>query len=150
MIKKQLKNSVTFLFIAYFLLAGGGYNVVNYCCRTCANEGIEAVATTSCSDIHNHTHSKSNLHQNSDITCTDFNHNHKGCHLIRLSIDTPSIITTQYLLVNSLIIIELFVNPLNLHNNRLLTHSQLTIHPPDGYLCTSGREIITNHAVLII
>jgi len=101
MLAKSLKYLFTILSAAYFLLVGTGYNVVNYCCQTCANEGIEAVATSSCNAVHHHSHSSHRQQQNSDITCSDVNHNPAGCHLLRLIIDTPFIHTTQKLPVNT-------------------------------------------------
>lgn len=150
MMKKSIKNSFAILFLAYFILAGGGYNVVNYCCQTCANEGIEAIATSSCDEVHHHFHTNIILHEHDDIACTDINHNPMGCHLLRLSIDTAPVLTTHTLSFYSTNTIDLIYNTVDLLNKNLLSDYQSIIHPPNGYIHSSGREIITYHAVLII
>jgi len=150
MLAKSIKYLFTILSAAYFLLAGSGYNVVNYCCQTCASEGIEAVATSSCNAVHHHSHSSDCQHQNNDITCSDANHHPDGCHLLRLNIDTPSIQSTQELPINTIFAANLFYTCVNLLNQTPELISLNVIHPPDGNPLSSGREIITLHAVLLI
>jgi len=145
---------IKFLFIvvsaAYFMFAGTGYNVVNYCCQTCAQEGIEAVATNSCNAIHQHLHSTNHAKQNNDIACSNINHHPGGCHLLRLTIDTPSVQTTSEVIVSTIIHRNLFYTTVNLRNEIPSISCIKTIQPPDGYFLSSGREIITFHAVLLI
>jgi len=150
MLAKSLKYLFTILSAAYFLLVGTGYNVVNYCCQTCANEGIEAVATSSCNAVHHHSHSSHRQQQNSDITCSDVNHNPAGCHLLRLIIDTPFIHTTQKLPVNTILTGNLFYTCVNLLNETPKFTGLNVIHPPNVYFFSSGREIITLHSVFLI
>lgn len=147
---KSIKYLFTFLSAAYFLLAGAGYNVVNYCCQTCENEGIEAVSTSSCNDVHNHSHSSDRHQPNGDMSCSDVNHHPAGCHLLRLNIDIPSIQTTQELSVNTINFCNLFHTSVNFLIEVPEIASQNIVHPPNGYFLSTGREIITYHAVLLI
>ena len=150
MMAKIIKFFFTFVSAAYFLFAGTGYNVVNYCCQTCAQEGIEAVATNSCNAIHHHLHSTNHAHQNNDIACSNINHHPTGCHLLRLNIDTPSVQTTREAIVSTINHCNLFFTTLNLLNEIPANTCIKTIQPPDGYFLSSGREIIIFHAVLLI
>lgn len=39
-------------FAGYFLLAGTGYNVINFCCNHCEDVGIEYLVHHSCDELH--------------------------------------------------------------------------------------------------
>lgn len=150
MMAKIIKFIFTFVSAAYFMFAGTGYNVVNYCCQTCAQEGIEAVATNSCNAIHQHLHTTNHSHQDNDMACNNANHHPTGCHLLRLNIDTPSVQTTSEAIVSTINHCNLFFSTVNLLNEITPFTSIKKIQPPDGYFPSSGREIITFHAVLLI
>lgn len=147
---KTINHIFTILFAAYFLFAGVGYNVVNYCCQTCENEGIEVVASSSCNSLHQHSSTQTSHHQNDDLTCSDIHHNPAGCHLLRLNIDVPSIQPSPDLLVNTLIVSELFYSSVNLLTTKQILIYQNANHLPNGFLLSSGRDIITLQAVLLI
>ncbi|MEI7503611.1 MAG: hypothetical protein WCJ61_10040 [Paludibacter sp.] len=147
---RAIKYIFTFLFAAYFLLAGVGYNVVSYCCQYCENEGIEVVATSSCNSLHQHSNSVPAEYQKDDLTCADVHHTPSGCHLLRLNIDVPSIQSTPELLVNPQTINDLFCTSINLLSSKQVLIFQNAIHPPNGFLLSSGRDIITYHAVFLI
>ena len=145
-----LKNTIIFLSAAYFLFAGLGINFVNYCCQTCANEGIESVAIHSCSALHHHSHSKEKQIQEDDITCEKVDHHPAGCHLVRLKVDTAPIISISSLSNNTIFLSNLFSS---LENNFISIRFESQLHsnqPPDNFFQPSGREIITSHAVLLI
>jgi len=150
MILKAIKHIFTYLFTGYFLMAGVGYNVVNYCCQTCANEGIEAVASSSCNTLHQQSDTHSFEHENDDLTCSDVHHNPAGCHLLRLNIDVPPIQSVPGLLVNSIVFNNLFCTSINLLTSKQVLIYQNAIHPPNGFLHSSGRDIITFQAVFLI
>jgi len=147
---KPIKYFFVLLSAAYFLFAGTGYNVVNYCCQTCANEGIETVATSSCTTVHNHTHSNDHNLQNGDMSCSDVNHQPATCHLLRLSIDIPAFQTTQELSAATINSCNLFYTSVLFLIVNPEIETQNIVHPPEGYFLSSGREIITYHAVLLI
>ena len=150
MMAQSIKYLFTFISAAYFLLVGTGYNVVNYCCNACANEGIEAVATSSCNSVHHHSHSTNHFHTNGDMSCSDFNHHPAGCHLLRINTDIPSFQTTLDKSFNTINSFNLFYKVVNYSTEKFELTSQDIVHPPNGYLLSTGREIITFQAVLLI
>jgi hypothetical protein len=150
MLKNQLKYLFTFLAAAYFLLAGMGYNVVRYCCQTCANEGIEEVALSSCNSVHKHEHSNNNHPENDDMACADTNHQPSGCHLLRLSIDTPSIQVADNNLIEPCKIIDWFYVISNLISNQTKVSIYNSSSPPETAFYFTGRELMTLHAVFLI
>jgi len=150
MLKKGLIYIVTILFATYFLLAGLGFNVVNYCCNSCADAGITALANGSCEVVHHHSPTLKNNHQSNDIACSNIEHQPNGCHLLRLFIDTPSTVARTIIVDNTINSIDLFCA---IENNLALRSLFSTLNvssPPNYCLFTSGREIITLYAVLLI
>lgn len=145
-----LKNIIVFLSAAYFLFAGLGINFINYCCQTCANEGIESVAIHSCSTLHHHSHSNEKQNQEDDITCEKVDHHPSGCHLVRLKVDTAPIISISGLSNNTIFSSNLFSNFENNFISRQLESQLYSNQPPNNLFQPSGREIITFHAVLLI
>ena len=137
-------------FAAYFILAGAGYNVINYCCQSCSDEGIETIANVSCESVHHQQHTKTSDNSNGDISCTDVNHHPDTCHLLRLSIDTPSVQTAHNFSTYHIPVIDLF-NNLNFNFTKISSlESKHPIHPLPNQFFASGRDILTFHAVLII
>lgn len=153
-------NLIKYLFsvlsACYFIFAGTGYNIVDYCCDDCAREGIEFVAHHSCATVHHENHHD----------CCDINketpvedphqahiqtHSHgKGCQIVRVQLDDFSVID-KIALVN-LLPDNLFINYSSdifaVHNTTAsATHSFYS--PPDIPLL-SGRDILVNKSVLII
>lgn len=63
------------LFSFLFIFAGTGYNIIKYCCNSCATEGIEFIAHHSCNEIH---------HDSSHSCCTS-EHNHIDFGKLHLS-----------------------------------------------------------------
>lgn len=144
------ENILILLSAAYFLFAGLGVNFVNYCCQTFANEWIESVAQHSCSTLHHYTKSIENHENENDIICENTNHHPIGCHLIRLKVDTPSILSISSLIINTFFLTYLF----SIYDNKYVSSSvktQLNYHqPPDNLVHHSERDIITLQAVLLI
>lgn len=149
MIVKYSKYIFTLLFSAHFLMAGMGYNVINYCCDTCANEGIEAVATDSCFAVHHHIHSKQNR-RHDDLTCTDLTHLPESCHLYRLSTDIPSYQSTFSLNSSQIQLQDLFIPVFLFLTEKNEFFVQNDISPPDLAVSKTGRALLTFHAVLLI
>lgn len=154
--KQICKHTVGLILMGYFLIAGLGFNVVNYCCETCEKHGIVEVATNSCGDIH-HTdtsccdsseHHQSNDH-NPDLACDNISHHPNSCHLLRMKVETPTHASTGLVKVNihslELTIPYLIVNLANIQS----TDISNDVSPPDTPLA-AGRTILTNKSVLII
>lgn len=147
---KIFKYIFSYFFAAYFILAGVGYNVINYCCQNCSDEGIETIANVSCEAVHHHEHTKIPENNNGDLSCNDVNHHPDTCHLLRLSIDTLSVQTAHNFSTYQIHVIDLFNNlNFNYTNNSSpeLNHSNQLL---SNQFFASGRDIITFHAVLII
>lgn len=149
MMIKYSKYLFTLLFSAYFLMAGAGYNVINYCCQTCATEGIENVATSSCFAIHHYTHTKPN-YQLDDLTCDDLNHHPGNCHLVRLNTDIPSFQPTSLLDNSQIQLQDLFIPAFLFLTEKKDFFVQNDIPPPDLAVNKTGRTLLTFHAVLLI
>ena len=78
-----LRNTFSLLLGLYFLLAGTGFNIVNYCCDSCESKGIEYIAKHSCEEVHHHksdcceSHSHASADSHQDIACT-------GCRRVHI------------------------------------------------------------------
>lgn len=145
------KKIFAILASVYFVVAGLGFNYVNYCCQACANEGIESVALLSCNALHHHSKAVNHHKLTEDITCGDLNHDPQGCHLVRLKVDVPSFNSFSYNLPddNTIFLADLFCNqPLLEVDN--LSKEIVNIRPPNNLYHVSGRDIITFHSVLLI
>jgi hypothetical protein len=150
MVKKGLIYIVTILFATYFLMAGIGFNVVKYCCNSCADAGIVALANGSCEAVHHHSPDLKNNHQRSDIACSNIEHQPNSCHLLRLYINTLSVVAKPIPVDNTINSIDLFYAFQNNLTLRSLFPILSVSQPPDYCLFSSGREIITRHSVLLI
>ena len=145
-----LKYILTLLFATYFIIGGVGYNIVNYCCQSCANEGIEEIAISSCFNVHHHSRSKDNNPLHKDLLCSDLNKHIDDCQFLRILTDIPSIHSKHQLNIEHLYVVYLFNS-----DNIFLAHKnediiQNNIPPPENLLTKTGRTILTFHAVLII
>lgn len=49
---KYLHYISALFFAGYFLLAGTGYNVINFCCNHCEDAGIDYLVQHSCEELH--------------------------------------------------------------------------------------------------
>lgn len=156
----MIGNLIKYLFSAlsacYFMFAGAGYNIVDYCCDDCAREGIEFVAHHSCATVHHENHHD----------CCDINnetpvedphqahiqtHSHgKGCQIIRVELnDFPVINIMAVANLNfDHLFIDNFSDTFASHTiTALVSHRYYS--PPDIPLL-SGRDILVNKSVLII
>lgn len=147
--KKHYKYLSIYFFATYFLFAGTGYNVVSYCCNACADEGFEALATSSCFAIHHHTHTKQNPQQY-DLTCNDLNHHSENCHLFRLNTDIPSFQSINQSYLKQFQILDLFISFSTFFSERTKLLVKNNISPPDIVVHKTGRTILTFHAILLI
>lgn len=150
------KSFSTYVFVvlsaAYFLIAGAGYNIIQYCCDSCAHSGIEEVAHVSCDALHKHLHATSTQHEHDDdMACSNVSHHANGCHLLRVKVDTPSIQTSTQNPGNSVQDMDL-PHIVTDFITASLQSAQLReiIPPPNLLLHAAGRRILALHAVLLI
>jgi len=146
---KHYKYLSIYFFATYFLLAGAGYNVVSYCCNACADEGFEALATSSCFAIHHHTHTKQNPQQY-DLTCNDLNHHSENCHLFRLNTDIPSFQALSQSNIKQIYSVDLFNQICTFLSSNIEQTLQYNLPPPDNAVLKNGRSILTFNAILLI
>ena len=145
-----LKYIFTYLSVAYFLVGGTGFNVVNYGCQSCKNEGIEMVAADSCFAIHHNVRPTSLEKQHSDLYCADINKHLEDCQFMRLNTDIPSFQGMNKLLIEQINMVYLFNTLYNFFTEKTELSNPIGIPTSENYLSMSGRSILTFHAVLII
>ena len=150
--KQILKNIFSIVAAIYFLIAGTGFNLINYCCDSCENKGIEYVTENSCSDVHRHYHEVSCCSENHyDNTISGFEQHNKECNLIRLKVETPTInsvtknIEIIYFNIQLFTAIDLFSTNVNSNLFTFLAYS-----PPETQLLLTGRDILCHKSVLLI
>jgi hypothetical protein len=145
-----LKYIFVYLSAFYFLVGGAGYNVVNYCCQTCANEGIEEIATSSCFSIHHHFKNNDSHQVHNDLFCNDLYQHLDNCRFLRLNTDIPSFQATNNTFVKQISTVYLFnlISMFFADKNESIV--QNNIPPPNYFLSTSGRILLTYHSILLI
>jgi hypothetical protein len=155
--KKLISNIVALVLAIFFFFSGSGLNIVKYCCDICSEHGIQEVAANSCESLHHHNNkcceSKSN-HANDlqdDMTCSNTSHHPQGCHVLRLNVETPTIVNSNQLKIHDINFVVLFANVL-FSNSTLLVNctDHKNFHSPPNFSHHSGREILSNKSVLII
>lgn len=148
MTSKIFKNILIFISAAYFLVAGTGYNIVNYCCNSCSEIGIEAIAISSCKHVHENSESDCCDSGDNDLACTNPTHVPLSCHLLRLSTDIPSLDSTlSFNFYPSTAILLFFTDVLFDISNFKATKIDI---PPLLNFSSSGREILALNNVLLI
>ncbi len=149
--KKEFKHIFSLCFGLYFLLAGTGFNIIQYCCERCEDTGIENVAANSCEKVH-HSGNYSCCHNESeDYSCSNINHYSGGCHILRLKVETPSIGSAFQFMNNAIENMQLFY----FENKLIVRNSQpdgnfVFSYPPPDQCSLSGRDILTLHTILLI
>ena len=136
----------------YFLIAGLGFNVINYCCQNCAANGIEAMKTHSC-DLSHKQEEKSCCDDsfNEFSNFIELNQPEECCHLERLHVDISTLVVRfefagQLLVFSNLFIVEDVFKLQKTDSFKL----QADIFSPPNLPYPSGREILTLKAVLLI
>ncbi len=154
---KQIFIHITILILSgYFLIAGLGFNVINYCCNTCEAHGIVEVASNSCGELHHaetdccesseHHHESDSTN---DLTCTNITHHPNSCHLLRVNVETPTIVVAGIEKIQLQGINLLFPVLFKILTNSTESKFFTAYSPPDTPL-KAGRSILTAKSVLII
>lgn len=150
-----LRNTFSLLLGLYFLLAGTGFNIVNYCCDSCESKGIEYIAKHSCEEVHHHksdcceSHSHASADSHHDIACTDIQHMPECCHILRVKVETPTVVSIPELISVTIFTHTLFAYESIFMNFQPESSFQYPTPPPDIPL-PSGRDILTAQSVLLI
>jgi len=158
--KKFLSHIATSVLAFYFLVAGTGFNVVKYCCDSCSVHGIVEVARQSCGTFHHYQqqkHSddccetgKESAHDE-DLSCSNENHHPQGCHLLRLTTETPTLVAHKTGVFHQLLLNLQFIQPAGYRVAILLPALHVPeFSPPDRLPARNGRQILAAKSVLII
>lgn len=154
--KQLLRHIFSLIFGIYFLIAGTGFNIINYCCNSCEDEGIENITLKSCETVHHNESGCCNeepTHDEDNLVCENPSTYPASCYLLRLNVEIPSLTS----------VFELNSNHTNFEFDLIvcmLNHSYQTVSalqkdtsqlpPSDDILCLAGRDILTTKSVLII
>jgi len=153
-------NTLKYLFSAlsaiYFIFAGTGYNIVQYCCDDCASEGIEFVAHHTCAMVHHEkSHDCCDMHDEMQI---EDNHQDQyqscshadDCQIIRVQLNDFPVI--EKMAIANILPENLFLyNSFKTYADYAISSRLLqSIYSPPDIPTPSGREILTNKSVLVI
>jgi len=140
------------------MIAGLGFNVINYCCNTCEEHGIVEVASNSCGELHHSAancceseHKQYSENTNHDLTCTNISHHPDSCHLLRVNVETPTIVVNN-IEKTPITSFELLI-PILLHTYAyipIFEHSIFKAYSPPDTPLLAGRTILTAKSVLTI
>lgn len=158
--KQLYKILISGILVAFFVIAGSGYNIVHYCCDECEEHGIVQVATHSCEEFHqNENHAACSGHHqkhftendHKDMACSEVIHMNDGCHLLRLHTDIPSFQNHAISFgadIHKLLICDLHILILPFQSTDLV-QDEIT-YPPPLQQNKTGREILKKASVLLI
>jgi len=137
----------------YFVLAGTGHNVVDYCCNSCESVGIEFLTHNSCGDVHH-----ADEHPAGATGCCSTNKPPSGsmgcpvegkCEVKRLQLDNYSLSPVVQLQESENIIERaLFTD-----NSLLFSCFDLKAplyYPPPEQISQTGRFILSLKSILVI
>lgn len=155
---KPHKIILSIVFAVYFLFAGTGFNIISYCCNTCAQHGVEAIVVQKLSaikhaDEQNCCQTEEPEHKACSDKHPDFTQTDNCCGIKRLSVDTPSHEIKIFQTDNRQL--DLFgycCVESNLFDYRalLLCRKLAIVDPPPCELLLTGRDILAFHSVLLI
>lgn len=151
------KHIFSLIFGLYFLIAGTGFNIVNYCCNSCEDEGIEKIALHSCDAVHHNesdccNHESTHNAEMQDVVCDNPTHHPDSCHILRLKVEIPALTSAFELRSIDIFDFNLFACTLNHSYDTVSTLETINANlpPPEDILCLAGREILTTKSILII
>lgn len=150
--RKSLFIRLTAFFAAlYFVTAGMGHNIVNYCCNTCEDAGIEIIAHHSCGELHHPEVEEAN-------GCCDFDMSEPGlascpiegsCEIKRLQLDSFSYNPVVLEQLSDKDLVACFTELYSVVAASDVLAS-FYLYPPPEPDTSSGREILSHKSVLII
>jgi hypothetical protein len=150
---KLVVNIVSLLMMVFFVVAGSGFNHVNYCCDTCEHRGIVAIAKHSCGEVHEHEGCQHHDHTatGEDIACSDLSHKTNDCHLLRLKVETPVLVQliTQTVHVEFIDTV-VFVPDFGMILSQIPNPLNNSLSPPPLIVAHNSRHILALKSVLII
>ncbi|MDR2840327.1 MAG: hypothetical protein LBV75_03535 [Paludibacter sp.] len=149
--KKLLTYIFSVTFALYFLLAGTGYNISQFCCPNCKSQGIEAIINKNCKktlDIQANCCSHSGKSQMRNDECAK---SEQHCSFVRLQVETPSHESSSEIAKTPVSQIILFCSFGSNQHDCLVTNSaeqcRFTDKPP---LIITGRQLLAFKSLLLI
>ena len=144
---------ISILLSCIFLFAGSGFNLISYCCNTCAEAGIEKVAEMSCECIHHHHDADgSEHHQHTTVENICGHDFEKGCDLTSLTVDVPSMqLNEDFLMDYSLLYADLsslwtdFITGFETADIKTAVE-----HNSQLFIPLTGRRILSENSILLI
>lgn len=153
--KRYFQHITSFLLAIYFLIAGLGFNIINYCCNGCREAGIEYVAAHSCFDVHRHDGDVccSTNHNSTDDKENTYSitHSHADhCSVNRFNVETPTVSANTQILSRQIFTYVAIVFEVNKFLNIASETENYYLKFPPPLLTLSGRNLLSLKSVLII
>ena len=152
---RYFQHITSFLLATYFLIAGSGFNIINYCCNGCRDAGIEYVAAHSCSDVHRHegdvccsTNHYSNDNKDNTYSLTHSHADH--CSVNRFNVETPTLSVNNQILTGQIFSFVAIVFEANKFVSIASETEIYYLKFPPPLLTSSGRNLLILKSVLII
>ena len=150
--KRILMHIISLMFAAYFFVAGLGFNIIDYCCSSCREAGIEFIAANSCFDVHNQKRDTccSTEHHDEDYSVS-ITHSHEDhCSINSFYVETPVVSSTSQMFSAPIFkLVVALVEVKELFVETSVTENFYLKYPPP-LLTSSGRNILSQKSVLII
>lgn len=149
--KTYTHNILAVFFGLYFLVVGTGFNVVDYCCNSCEDEGVEALIVESMNELSHGEMSCCESEETEETSCNNLDYSN-SCELTRLSLEPTPISQVLQLNKDYSFSILLFGNLQGRSYEVFDYKSDSNYHlpPPEKALFLQGREILTAKSVLLI
>lgn len=142
---KKLNNIFIISLAAFFLLAGNGVNLIEYCCNLCEEKGVE-VLIEGCHDAKTHACCSDHSEDNTAKGCNVLNEDTHECHLTRYTLDdiqeSSSKISSQIFTATTFPHFSLGI--------ACPSVSPTKNFPSPGYVYNSGRSLLSHICVLTI
>jgi hypothetical protein len=139
-----MKNIFLFVFSTYFLFAGIGYNVAQYCCIDCSELGLMGFSKFEENQTEHSAHDCCSSKKES--TCHS-SVNFNSCHFFRVSVDTPDFIPSSEF--SKVFLHSVFIQKTTFLSAQVSRLVQSYFHPFPSIPIT-GRLICTLNAVFLI
>jgi len=147
------KKILSILFSLYFLFAGTGFNIIDFCCECCKKHaGIELLANQHCNPLsETKDHCCEPEHKHNSETDSNEHHCAKQCQVTRLQVEIPEFSTENVSTYSSLILKQIFITDNSLIFGKLSSEfnpQNIDFSPPKIHF--TGRDVLICKAVLLI
>ena len=141
---RKLNKILIISLATFFLLAGNGVNLIEYCCNFCEDQGIVEALTIGCHEAETHSCCSDYSSDNTTKGCNMLADDDHKCHLTRYTLDDQ-----EFSSKNSLQIITATVLP-RFSLEAASSISTTKNFPSLGYVHHCGRCLLSHICVLMI